>query len=106
MRKTDNDFFEAFKRLEKLCNDMFGVTHGGVTEYINEMTNINDKGERRIDGWLRDLATLKRLRHIRNQIAHGGSKNKDGNYPQAANIPNIYKSGIRGVEALFAYFGV
>lgn len=49
---------------------------------------------------------LNNLEYFRNQIAHGGSKNKDGNYPQAANIPNIYKSGIRGVEALFAYFGV
>lgn len=49
---------------------------------------------------------LNNLEYFRNQIAHGGSKNNDGNFPQAANIPNIYKSGIRGVEALFAYFGV
>ena len=29
-------FFEKFKDLEKICNEIYGKT-GGVTEYINEM---------------------------------------------------------------------
>lgn len=44
---------------------------------------------------------LTNLEAFRNQIAHGGGKNNAGNFPQAANIPNIFKSGIRGVEKLF-----
>ena len=44
---------------------------------------------------------LTNLEAFRNQIAHGGGKNKEGNSPQAANIPYIYESGKRGVENLF-----
>ena len=44
---------------------------------------------------------LTNLEAFRNQIAHGGGKNRDGNYPHAANIPAIYESGKRGVENLF-----
>ncbi|MGN0731774.1 MAG: TIGR02221 family CRISPR-associated protein [Treponema sp.] len=45
---------------------------------------------------------LTNLEYFRNQVAHGGAKNRDGNFPQAANIPSIYKSGLRGVENLFS----
>ena len=44
---------------------------------------------------------LTNLEVFRNQIAHGGGKNKGGDFPQAANIPSIYESGKRGVENLF-----
>lgn len=44
---------------------------------------------------------LTNLEVFRNQIAHGGGKNKNGNYPFAANIPSIYKSGKTGIEQLF-----
>lgn len=44
---------------------------------------------------------LGNLEGFRNQVAHGGAKNRDGNFPHAANIPNIYKSGLLGVENLF-----
>lgn len=51
--------------------------------------------------------SLTHLEGFRNQIAHGGSKNKDtGGFPQAANIPNIYESGKRGVENLFKELGI
>lgn len=49
---------------------------------------------------------LNNLEFFRNQIAHGGSKNKKGIFPHAASIPNIYKSGIRGVDALFKHLGI
>ena len=43
---------------------------------------------------------LTNLESFRNQIAHGGGKNREGNFPMASNIPGIYQSGIRGVENL------
>ncbi len=65
-------FFEKFKDLEKICNEIYGKT-GGVTEYINEMekTSLYDSGK--IPGWDDDLKELKRVRHIRNNMAHEGS---------------------------------
>ena len=49
---------------------------------------------------------LNNLENFRNQIAHGGGKNKAGNCPQAANIPGIYESGIRGIKNLFELLGI
>ncbi len=49
---------------------------------------------------------LNNLENFRNQIAHGGGKNKAGNFPQAANIPGIYESGIRGIKNLFELLGI
>lgn len=46
---------------------------------------------------------LRNLEYFRNQVAHGGAKNRDGNFPHAANIPSIYESGLRGVKNLFEY---
>ena len=79
---------------------MFGVTHGGVTEYINAMTNINDKGEHRIDGWSRDLATLKRLRHIRNQIAHDSDDAVMATSHDVADAEAFYKRIMKGLDPL------
>lgn len=53
------------------------------------------------DEWKNIGNPLTNLEAFRNQIAHGGGKNKEGNYPHAANIPAIYESGKRGVENLF-----
>lgn len=56
-----------------------------------------------------DIKELKKpltnLEYFRNQVAHGGAKNRDGNFPNAANIPSIYESGRRGVENLFKKLG-
>jgi len=44
---------------------------------------------------------LERLEYLRNQIAHGGGKNKKGIYPLQANIPGILKPTDRAIEELF-----
>lgn len=49
---------------------------------------------------------LKNLEHFRNQIAHGGAKNRNGQYPHAANIPSIYQSGLKAAEDLFNFLGL
>ncbi len=53
------------------------------------------------DNWNKVGKPLTNLGKFRNQIAHGGGKSKTGGFPQAANIPNIYESGKRGIENLF-----
>ena len=65
-------FFEKFKDLEKICNEIYGKT-GGVTEYINEMEKTSLYDSVKISGWEADLKELKRVRHIRNNMAHEGS---------------------------------
>ena len=61
-------FMNSYKRLEKICGEMFDVDRG-VSAYIDEMNN-NPDGSYMISGWDDDLKNLKHYRWLRNQIAH------------------------------------
>ena len=50
-------FLYSYKRLEKLCAEMFGNTRG-ITAYIDEMSGMYD-GAYRVQGWREDLEKLK-----------------------------------------------
>lgn len=69
MNSTNYIFFEKYKRLEKLCNDMYGASNG-ITLYINNMKEFSFHNYRNIPNWDADLKQLVRLRHIRNNLAH------------------------------------
>lgn len=69
MQATDQAFFEAYKRLDRLCSDAFSCRNG-VTAYIDEMDRCSPRGRRLVPGWEQDLSTLKALRHLRNRMAH------------------------------------
>ena len=62
-------FLEEYKQLDKLCSELYDG-QPGVTSYINEMKNVNWNDARDIPDWKSDLNELKRLRHIRNHLAH------------------------------------
>lgn len=61
-------FMNAFKHLEKTCNEMYGDIHG-VRQYIDEMKSHPD-GQIYISSWNRDLQQLKYYNRVRNQISH------------------------------------
>ena len=69
MQAIDQAFFEAYKRLDRLCSDAFSCRNG-VTAYIDEMNRCSPRGQRLVPGWEQDLSTLKALRHLRNRMAH------------------------------------
>lgn len=69
MRQTDNDFFEEYKRLDRLCADMYSCRNG-VSEYIAQMENRFYQGQFRVPSWSSDHKMLKHVRWVRNQIAH------------------------------------
>lgn len=69
MRNLNYTFFEEFKRLDKLCGNLYQQPHG-VSLYIDEMQSTYDKECQNISGWHDDLKQLKYLRHIRNRLAH------------------------------------
>ena len=68
-------FIDSFKRLEKLCNEIYGGIHG-VKAYIDEMTNT-PMGARYVSGWDEDLKTLKHLNWVRNRISHDPDCNEN-----------------------------
>lgn len=62
-------FFEEFKRLDKLCGEIYNAQNG-VTHYIDDMKTVPGFEYRAIPNWDSDLQQLLRLRHIRNNLAH------------------------------------
>ena len=66
MNNINYAFFEEYKRLDKLCCDMYQCSNG-VTQYIEDM---NTTPFCTVSNWKDDLEQLKRLRHIRNDLAH------------------------------------
>jgi CRISPR-associated Csx2 family protein len=78
----------------------------GKPDYIGDYNWWHDKGHDYLDNLksenFKELRIpLSNLEGFRNQVAHGGGKNRGGNSPSAASIPSIYKDGKRGVENLF-----
>lgn len=69
MQLQDNDFFEEYKRLDRLCSDMYSCQNG-ISEYIAQMENNSNQGRCRVSSWESDYKTLKHVRWVRNQIAH------------------------------------
>ena len=61
-------FIDSYKRLEKLCSEIYGDNHG-ISSYIDEMLK-NPVGARYVRGWDEDLKQLKHYRWIRNTIVH------------------------------------
>ena len=62
-------FFEEYKKLQRLCNDIYD-SNNGVTNYIDDMNAVPYSSSCMISNWMSDLKQLKRLRHIRNTLAH------------------------------------
>ena len=67
---TNIIFFDEYKKLDKLCSEMYGKNSGGVTCYLNDMMTVPVMQRNRIPEWNQTYDRLRELRHIRNQMAH------------------------------------
>ena len=74
MTEQNGRLMKSFSRLEKLLNDMYGRQDGksSVTVYIDHMIEKQqtDRDVYDVDDWEEDFRNLRRLRHIRNELAH------------------------------------
>lgn len=64
-RRLNESFLNCYVELERDCCEKFGVSSGGVTEYINRLNNA-----RFAPGREDVLPRLVRYRNIRNKMAH------------------------------------
>lgn len=69
MDQLNYAFFEVFKRLDKICGEIY-QSQNGVTAYIEDMKSVPVSGYRDISDWENDLKRLQQYRHIRNRLAH------------------------------------
>ena len=64
-RRLNESFLNCYIEFERDCCEKFGVSSGGVTEYINRLNNA-----RFAPGREEVLPRLVRYRNIRNKMAH------------------------------------
>ncbi len=69
MHVTDNEFFEEYKRLDRLCGDMYACQNG-VSAYLAAMDDKALQGQSLVSCWRSDYRQLKHVRWVRNRIAH------------------------------------
>ncbi len=69
MNDLEIEFLEEYKRVESFCRDALSVQNG-VSEYIAQMEDESTFGISSVVNWQNSFRTLKRLRWLRNQIAH------------------------------------
>lgn len=74
MTDLDLDFFEAYKNLEKLLNQIYSSftteSVNGVKLYLQEMESKASSGTGLVGGWADDYSMLKHIRWLRNQLSH------------------------------------
>ena len=63
-------FLQEYKHLEQFCNQIYGVTNGGVTKYIDEMRSLGTSAKILVNSWEDDLHILINLRRLRNSLVH------------------------------------
>lgn len=69
MSLIEDAFLEEYKRLDKLCSEIY-QTRNGISTYIEDMTNISYRQSRHISQWNEDLQHLRALRSLRNRLVH------------------------------------
>lgn len=69
VENTSYQFLEEYKKLDKLCREMY-ESDKGVTSYIDDMKATPNTKSDKVRGWSSDLRTLIHLRHIRNRLSH------------------------------------
>ena len=57
MNSQDNNFFESYKRLDRLCGDILNCKNG-ISEYIQQMEQTGQSGFK-VANWTEDYKMLK-----------------------------------------------
>lgn len=73
MTQLDNEFFEEYKHLERLCSDMYSC-RDGIRQYLEDMECQFSEGEKAIPHWAQDYRNLRGLRRTRNTLTHNVSE--------------------------------
>lgn len=94
-------FIDSYKRLEKLCNEMYNDNHG-LSLYIDELAKISNKNL----SFSQDLKRLKHYRWIRNQIVHepGCTEENMCNSDDVRYIEDFYFKILNSTDPLSLYY--
>lgn len=104
MNNLDMKFFDTYKRLDKIMQDIFSCNNG-VSAYIEEMEKFDYIGKTIVSCWKDDYYTLKHLRWLRNKIAHEADDNNSFcKNEDLKELNDFYKRILNGTDALAIYY--
>ncbi len=69
LQEQDNYFFEEYKRLERLCCDIYN-SQEGLKDYLADMEGKEAEGRICVQSWVSDYRMLKHIKHVRNLLSH------------------------------------
>ena len=98
------EFINSYKRLEKLCNEIYDSNHG-ISAYIDDMARLTSASFY-VFNWNDDLKQLKHYRWIRNQISHEPNCTEENmcEYGDAQWIDDFYDRIMNQSDPLAMYF--
>jgi len=99
MHAEDNAFFEEYKRLDRLCGDMYACQNG-VSAYLAAMESKAVRGSARVACWDSDYRQLKHVRWVRNRIAHDSGSLRISEPDDLAFVQDFYNRIFEGRDAL------
>lgn len=99
MQILDNEFFEAYKRLDNLCSDIYG-RRNGVGQYIEDMERMSYQERLAVPSWEQVYKTLKHLRWVRNRIAHDSGEIQICEKCDIQDVNNFYDDIMSGYDPL------
>ncbi len=99
MHPMDNEFFEEYKRLDRLCGDMYACQNG-VSAYLAAMESKAVQGQHCVACWDSDYRTLKHVRWVRNQIAHDSGTYQLSEPSDLTFVRDFYSRIFSGQDAL------
>ena len=99
MHAEDNAFFEEYKRLDRLCGDMYACQNG-VSAYLAAMESKAVRGSARMACWDSDYRQLKHIRWVRNRIAHDSGSLRISEPDDLAFVQDFYNRIFEGRDAL------
>ena len=108
MANYNSEFFDEFKRLDKLCTEIYGRSAEnklGVTLYLEDMASKAQKGRAIVPDWAADYNRLRRLRGIRNELAHSPDtfSKEMCSYADVEFIRSFYSRIIKRTDPLSLY---
>lgn len=98
MLDIEIELLEEYKKLDNLLKDKFS-SEKGVSEYIDKMKQDNYYGESYIKDWQYYFKQLKRVRWLRNNIAHNNGVS-DCRKDDVEFLKNFYNATLNNMDPL------
>lgn len=105
MSQVNHDIFDEYKSVDRICKDIYN-SDKGVTTYIDNMSEVSQWESMIIPQWEETLFALKRIRKLRNEMAHeeGAFEYADGTQGDLDWLKQFHNSLLNQTDPLCMFY--